>query len=221
MSRNAPDGKPWPLPRIAVDTREQRPYLFGWEEGPPGELHGCAPVESLMRCQLGGPWPIEQRTLDTGDYQLIGPDGQLLTVAVVERKAREDAIASLTHHRERFMREMARMATFAFRHLVLELTFEDLVTKGRTRALPQGLAGSLTSIVTDYDVHVWERPNRSWGEWQAAWCLRRAWRWWLSRDAARLEAARALEEQVTLHQGVAPTADDWHRLGTMRARRKA
>ena len=54
--------------------------------------------------------------LKTGDYSTLGME----TIAVVERKSLQDALQSVGKGRDRFERELKRMAEFEFAAIVIE-----------------------------------------------------------------------------------------------------
>lgn len=136
-SGKAPDGKPWPMPFVGVDTSEQRPWAFGftpapWREGAPvhhGEL--ADPGYSLVTQLLEGPWPSARANLETGDYQLLDGHGRPLPAGVapcIERKAAGDLVGSLTAGHDRFIdREMPRLAAFRVPVVVAEAPLEWLL----------------------------------------------------------------------------------------------
>lgn len=131
----APDGKPWPPPRIAVDNREQRGFAFGhvpapWlQEGERGPVHlGQLDAGSLVTTMLDGPWQTERATLAEGDYQLLGPDGlPIYGACVIERKSAQDLRGSLSAGHTRLMAEMARMAPWSTPVLIVEAPVEALL----------------------------------------------------------------------------------------------
>lgn len=136
-SRNAPDGKPWPLPFVGVDTSEQRPFAFGftpapWREGAPvhhGEV--ADPGYSLVTQLLEGPWPSARANLETGDYQLLDGHGCPLPAAAapcIERKAPGDLVGSLTAGHDRFIDgEIPRLAAFRAPVVIAEAPIEWLL----------------------------------------------------------------------------------------------
>lgn len=80
------------LPRIIVDTREQTPWGFG----------------GFTVRQKGQDIPVEictvSRRLKTGDYSLEGYEDRI----AIERKTVKDIVQTITHHRDRFVRELER-----------------------------------------------------------------------------------------------------------------
>ena len=77
--------------RIAIDTREQLPYVFDCE--------------------------TELKTLKTGDYSLVGGE-HLISI---ERKSADDLVGSLTAGRERFEKELHRGMALQYFALLLNL----------------------------------------------------------------------------------------------------
>lgn len=60
--------------------------------------------------------PVERATLREGDYSARGLEGRV----AIERKSVSDLVGSLTHGRERFVRELERLATYDFKAIVIE-----------------------------------------------------------------------------------------------------
>lgn len=85
---------------VLVDTREQAPFRF--------QNIGGTRFPLLI--------PTKTATLQSGDYSI---DGHELRVAV-ERKSIEDLYSTLTHGRERFVRELERLREFDFSTVVVE-----------------------------------------------------------------------------------------------------
>jgi len=85
------------LPVIIIDTREQTPLVF----------------ERL---------PSKVGTLTTGDYGIEGVEH----LFAVERKTVADLVQCVSHERERFERELARMAGCRFRRLLIVGSREEI-----------------------------------------------------------------------------------------------
>lgn len=140
----APDGKPWPLPYVAVDTSEQAPWAMGfvpapWRDNAPVHLGEAAdPGYSLVNQLLDGPWPSTRSNLETGDYQLLDGHGNPLPpdrAPCIERKNPSDLIGSLTAGHDRFIDgEMPRLAAFRTPVVIAEASIEWLIG-GRSPAL--------------------------------------------------------------------------------------
>jgi len=147
---NAPDGLPWPNPRIAVDSREQLCWAFGYrpapwqQEGERGPVHlGERDAESLICTMLSGPWESERANLQEGDYQLLGPSGEPIGGSLcIERKSMADLRGSLSRGHDRLMAEMERMAPYTHPVLIVEAPIEVLLgdVSGAVLALEQARA---------------------------------------------------------------------------------
>jgi len=122
----APKVQP-PKPVIVCDTREQSPWSFS------------DAVETVVG------------TLHTGDYSLLGFEGSVC----VERKSLNDWVQTIIHERERFERELARMATFDFRCVIVEGSYADVRDHLYTsQAHPSSVFGLSVCLMVDYGVPV-------------------------------------------------------------------
>ncbi len=95
---------------VVVDNREQRPFDF-----------------LGLRCDQadgGGPLtiPTVRGTLASGDYSLQGFE----TRVAVERKSLADLYSTLGQGRDRFERELERLAAMEFAAVVIEATWPEL-----------------------------------------------------------------------------------------------
>jgi ERCC4-type nuclease len=152
-----------PPPIVVVDSREQRPFTFD----------GGLIVE-----MLGGPWPTIVRGLPEGDYALDGAPERYIAL---ERKSAQDLVGSVTHGRERFMREMDRLAAYRFPAVIVEASIEWVVEGfyHPARRMPAGVTprsvlGSVLAIANDRRIPVWFVSSRVLAEYTAGWLLRRA-----------------------------------------------
>lgn len=96
---------------IVVDTREQVPYQF---------------ANMIADAADGGERiavPYERGTLKSGDYSLLGYESQV----AVERKSLADLFGTLGQGRDRFEREIERLAGYKFAAVVVEATFPDVL----------------------------------------------------------------------------------------------
>jgi ERCC4-type nuclease len=106
---------------ILVDSREQRPLSFG---------------ES----------PTEMTTLQTGDYSIRVDDRDYRNTAAIERKSLDDLFGSCGPSRERFERELQRMAGLKYGAIVIEATLAQVLGGSlRSRVHSQAVFGSLMS----------------------------------------------------------------------------
>lgn len=89
---------------LLVDTREQQPFSF-----------------TGLRCDAdkgNRPLvvPVEWRGLPTGDYSIDG----LVDQVAIERKSRDDLYSTIIGDRDRFIRELERLAAMQFAAVVVE-----------------------------------------------------------------------------------------------------
>lgn len=142
---------------IVCDTREQRPYFLN-----------------------DGPCVVKK--LDAGDYSIVG----LEAVVAIERKSLQDFWGCLTKGRERFERELARLAAITYPAIVIECTAEELqkpllyVARGGykrvSRVPPTVACSSVISWMWRYRVPIWPAGDRKRGEAWTRKMLDNAWR---------------------------------------------
>jgi ERCC4-type nuclease len=110
---------------VVIDTREQRQFSFS------------DAVDTVVA------------TLHTGDYSLYGQDDHV----TIERKSLDDLVGCLTRDRDRFERELSRMATFDLRVVLIEASLADVRDHRYTsRAHPSAVFGSTICLHVDYGV---------------------------------------------------------------------
>jgi DNA excision repair protein ERCC-4 len=112
---------PSPTPRqtLIVDTREKTPWDFG-------------PDIDTVR-----------RKLDSGDYSVEGLEGR----CVVERKSLSDFLGTLTTGRERFERELERLARMDRACIIVEAVYGTIIEGTyRSTVRPQAVVGSIASF---------------------------------------------------------------------------
>jgi DNA excision repair protein ERCC-4 len=106
-----------------IDTREQQPLAL--------ETY-------LPRVQRG--------TLETGDYSVLG----LEHLIAIERKSLSDLVACCGVERERFERELRRMAGYETKCLVVEASWRDLEAgMWRSKLSPAAAVGSVLSWIAE------------------------------------------------------------------------
>jgi ERCC4-type nuclease len=102
---------------ILIDSREQRPLRF---EGAPTRV----------------------ATLATGDYSIEGG----ADIVAIERKSLPDLFACIAGQRDRFERELERLAALKYGALVIEATMADVLAGcPPSRVHPASAFGSLMS----------------------------------------------------------------------------
>ncbi|WP_156920865.1 ERCC4 domain-containing protein [Fundidesulfovibrio putealis] len=145
--------------RIVVDSREKRPWLFS----------GYPDVE------------VVRGTLKTGDYSLPGFEDQV----ALERKSLQDLIGSLSAGRDRFEREMERLAAMEFAAVLVEASAED-IAKGKFRGNmnPTSVLQSIYSWTVRHNVHFLLCGTRKHAEYACHGLLSKFIREHLSREGA-------------------------------------
>lgn len=115
---------------ITIDTREQRPFCFEFEN-----------VSFKTR----------SATLDTGDYSALFFEHLI----AIERKSLQDLIQSMTKDRSRFVREMQRLKAYPVKAIIVEASWNQIKMKQyRSRTHPNSVIGSLTSWIANYGIPV-------------------------------------------------------------------
>ena len=119
-----------PAPVILIDSREQTPLAI---EG----------------------FPVERVTLPVGDYGLAGFSDWNNPQFIVERKSLDDLVSSLTHGRERFLREVEALRRFRFAALLIEAERAEVEMGAyRSAASPVSILASLDCLEVRAGVHV-------------------------------------------------------------------
>lgn len=119
---------------VVVDTREQEPYSF--------------PPERFL---------TKRHALPAGDYSLAG----LEHMVAIERKTAEDFVHTVIRDRDRFRRELVRLAEYDRACVVVEAGLDDILSGVyRCGAHPASVVGAALSIIVDYGVPVYFCSNR-------------------------------------------------------------
>ena len=116
---------------IVIDTREQHPYSFSV--------------------------PAVRRKLDAGDYSIEGFE----TVAAIERKELNDYVQTVIYQKERFRKELAKLAAYRLKAIVVEASMSDIVA-GRYEGhiAPQSVIGATAGIILGFGVPVFFCSDR-------------------------------------------------------------
>lgn len=119
---------------VLVDTREQEPYSFD---------------PRLVA--------VQRRALPAGDYSVAGLDG----LVAVERKSLDDFVSTVIHSRERFHRELRKLAEYRAACVVVEAGVVDVLQRRyRGEAHPSAVLGSALSIIFDFRIPVFFCSSR-------------------------------------------------------------
>ncbi len=118
---------------VVVDSREQEPYSFS---------------DRVVTVR---------RALPAGDYSLAGLEQSV----AIERKSAEDFVHTLIRERERFRRELLKLATYERYCIVVEAGMGDILAGiYRSGCHPSSVFGAAMSIIVDYGVPIYFCSNR-------------------------------------------------------------
>jgi DNA excision repair protein ERCC-4 len=96
-------------------------------------------------------------TLPTGDYSI----GGLEHLVAVERKSLEDLYGCFGQSRDRFERELVRLAEFPYPAIVIEASMIDVLQGTKySRVNPMSAIGSLIAWGTKFRIPVWLAGDR-------------------------------------------------------------
>lgn len=142
--------------RIIVDTREQAPWHFLEMPG-----YQVVPI-------------ITSRCLQTGDYSIENLEERI----AIERKSVSDFYGSIGSGRERFEREMERLAKFEFAAVVIEGDWQQLLIDRpqSIRMSPAAASGTIAAWSIRYGVHFFPCMSRRHAELWAFRLLHQFWR---------------------------------------------
>ena len=122
------------LVNLVVDTREQEGYTF--------------PPRRFL---------VERHALPAGDYSLAGLEHEV----AVERKTAEDFVHTVIRDRDRFRKELLKLAEYDRACVVVEAGLDDLLSGAyRSGAHPSSVVGAALSIIVDYGVPVYFCSDR-------------------------------------------------------------
>lgn len=126
---------------VVIDTREQLPFAF--------EHMSCDQADG------GGPLtvPTVRGTLSSGDYSLAGFESRV----AIERKSLQDAYGTIGQGRDRFERELERLAKFDFAAVVIEATWPELCSMppSYTELPPKTVFRSILAWMVRYPAIRW------------------------------------------------------------------
>ena len=155
-----------PKPAVLVDTREQQPL----------------PLASYHPNWIGG----ERRaTLKTGDYTVEGMES-LLTL---ERKNLADLVSCIVTYRRRFISNCERLATFRWKAIIIEATYEDIKRGWEDFDIPSAVhpnaaCGTLDAIEAKLGIPIiYASTHRELAtERAASWLSKHFTYWWLEQN---------------------------------------
>ena len=132
---------------IVYDTREQRPWTFQGIQAGKGS-------RKLLSIQL------VRKCLRAGDYSIAGFESRVC----IERKSVADAVSTIIRGRERFRRELQRMADYESSHVIVEGDLSNILKQmpELTRAPKSALFRSIASFSIEFPKTHWHfMPNRT------------------------------------------------------------
>jgi DNA excision repair protein ERCC-4 len=128
------------MPRICAPSRAWRCAV--------GDL--VCVIDSREQTPLDlSPLVVVTKKLDAGDYSIVGLESRV----AIERKTMSDLIGTLTFGRERFERELDRLASYERALILVEGDLSDVI-EGRYRSTvrPQCIVGSFASFFARWGV---------------------------------------------------------------------
>ena len=156
---------------VCVDTREQAPFAFT----------SIDPFDEI---------PTQYIALKSGDYSIKGYESRI----TVERKSIQDLYGSIGADRERFEREMVRLASFEYAAVVIEGDSLAIANYAETHLQMAGKTAEHTMLSWSikYRVHFWPSVNKRHAELRTFHLLRHFWR----HVTEAGKAAEALAEEA-------------------------
>lgn len=126
---------------VIVDSREQKPFDFAGFSCDAADGGGALTV------------PTQPGTLKSGDYSLLGYE----TRVACERKSLSDLYGTLGQGRDRFERELARLAAFDFAAVVIEATWPEVCAEppAHTQLPPKTVFRSVLAWMVRYPAVRW------------------------------------------------------------------
>jgi ERCC4-type nuclease len=136
---------------VLIDTREQLPFRFTGLRADAKD--GRRPLDVTTRVE----------TLPTGDYSLDGLRDQV----AIERKSLADLYHTLGQNRDRFERELIRLAALCFAAVVIEADWLKILSEppAHSRLNPKSIFRSVIAWQQRFPrVHWWACPHRRFAE---------------------------------------------------------
>lgn len=127
---------------VIIDTREQSPYSF--QSFKADASHFKRPLFI----------PTERATLQTGDYSIQSHESEI----TIERKSLQDLYGTIGAGRDRFERELNRMAQFKVAHVVVEADWLTALKDPpfRTKLSPKTIFRSINAWEQEFPTIHWQ-----------------------------------------------------------------
>ena len=158
-----------------IDTREQSPFSFT----------NIEPFDVI---------PTEYVCLKSGDYSIKGFESRV----TIERKSVPDLFGSVGADRERFEREMVRLASFEYAAVVIEGDSQAIAQYAENHLQMSGKTAEHTMLSWSikYGVHFWPSINKRHAELRTFHLLRHFWRHVTEAGKAEKAAEEAVESAL-------------------------
>lgn len=146
------DSSPLVFPvAVIVDTREQTPFLFQGIRADAKDKRRPIEINIVNRC------------LSSGDYSLDGFESRV----AIERKSLSDLYGTLGKGRQRFEKELQRLAMYDFAAVVVEAAWLEILgtPPDRSQLHPLTVYRSVIAWQQRYPrIHWWMCPDRTFAE---------------------------------------------------------
>ena len=127
---------------VVIDTRETDPLFY----------RGGVPRKGI---------PMVRKTMETGDYSLLGFE----CCISIERKKPNDLYNCLGKERDRFKRELTRLACYQRKWLLVEASETEALSVQEYSAMhPNAVRQSLVSIDIKMGISIHYAQNKTWSE---------------------------------------------------------
>lgn len=114
------------------------------------------------------------KSLKTGDYSIDGLEDKV----TVERKTKMDAYGTFGKGRQRFMKELQRLAGFDYSAIVIESSLTEFLNPPQYSEMnPKSAIGSVLAWSVKYNIHVFFTDNRIMGNALTAKILEKYWKY--------------------------------------------
>lgn len=138
---------------VLVDDREKSPY--NWS----GTMGGTAVRKDGDRHRRFYDVQTQIAHLPSGDYSILGHADRV----AIERKSKEDLYCTLGQHRDRFERELRRLAAWPFAAVVVEAGWGEILydPPPHSQLVPKTIFRSVLAWTQRYpSVHWYMLPDR-------------------------------------------------------------
>lgn len=156
---------------VVIDTREQAPFRFTGIEADKTAAGSKSGDTSRDQSLIV---PTVNACLESGDYSIVGHEHDV----AIERKSVGDWFSSISAERDRFEREMERLAEIRYAAVVIEGDWNKLLIDAdrRSRMSPKVASRTMANWSIRYGVHFWPMLSRRHAELWTFQLLNQFWR---------------------------------------------